>query len=64
MDSCRKITQLVSEGLDRELSLGERLRIRFHLALCRGCNNFERQMKAIRGFSRALLDRIASDKDA
>lgn len=59
MDPCSKITRLVSEGLDRELSLGERLRVRMHLQLCRGCRQFEKQMASLRSMSRAFLDRIA-----
>ncbi|GAB4176681.1 MAG: hypothetical protein OHK0026_15890 [Rhodocyclaceae bacterium] len=57
MDNCRQISRLVSEGLDRELSWGERLRIRLHLMMCRGCTNFARQAEILRRMSRAFAER-------
>ncbi len=63
MERCRRITQLVSDGLDRRLTFGERLRVRFHLAICSACANFEKQMQYIRGYSRAFLERMSSDRD-
>lgn len=48
MLTCREVTQLLSEAQDRELSLGERLRLRLHLAMCRGCANFRQQMAFLR----------------
>lgn len=57
MDSCKEITRLVSEGLDRDLSLWERVRIRFHLMMCAGCTNFARQIRMIRGMTRALVEK-------
>jgi len=46
--SCKEVSHLVSQGLDRELGLGERLRLRAHLAICNGCRNFKRQMEFLR----------------
>ena len=48
MLSCKEVTHLVSEGLDRKLGLGERLRVRLHLAICDGCANFKKQMDFLR----------------
>ena len=36
MLSCKEATRLVSQGLDRELALGERIALRVHLAICAG----------------------------
>lgn len=46
--TCRDVSRLVSQGLDRRLGLGERVRLRVHLAICEGCTNFKRQMDFLR----------------
>jgi len=46
--SCREATRLASQGLDRPLSFGERVRLRVHLAVCAGCTNFSRQAELLR----------------
>ena len=56
MLSCKEVTQLVSQGLDRRLGGGERLRLRLHFLICRSCTNFARQMQ----FLRAALERLES----
>lgn len=48
MRSCREVTQLVSEGLDRELSLGERVAVRAHFLICAGCREFDGQLAFLR----------------
>lgn len=35
--SCRRATELMSQGLDRRLSFGEKLRLHLHMAICVGC---------------------------
>lgn len=49
MLSCKQAAELLSAALDRELRFGERLALGLHLALCRGCRNYRRQL----GFLRA-----------
>ena len=48
MLSCKQVTQIVSQGLDRELGFSERVRLRVHLAICDGCTNFSKQMQLLR----------------
>ncbi len=48
MRSCRDISVLVSQGLDKKLSLSERLTIRLHVALCSHCRNFQKQSQFLR----------------
>jgi predicted anti-sigma-YlaC factor YlaD len=48
MLSCKEVTRLVSQGLDRRLGWLERVRLRIHLAICDGCTNFSRQMAFLR----------------
>lgn len=46
--TCREVHRLVSEGLDRELTLTERARMQMHLLICRACQNFSGQMDLLR----------------
>lgn len=57
MLKCKEVTHLLSEGLDRELSMSERVRLEMHLMMCRGCTNFKAQML----FLREACKRYAGD---
>ncbi|MEJ2529617.1 MAG: zf-HC2 domain-containing protein [Gammaproteobacteria bacterium] len=46
--NCKQATQQVSQKQDRTLSIKEQLTLRFHLAMCSGCRNYNRQIKLIR----------------
>ena len=52
--TCREVHRLTSEGLDRELSMGEKVRVRMHLLVCNACRNFNVQMQLIRRAMRRL----------
>jgi hypothetical protein len=52
--TCKEVHRLVSEGLDRDLSLVERLRMRLHLLVCDACTNFNGQMALLRQAMRKL----------
>jgi len=56
MLSCREATRLVSQGLDRELDLGERVSLRVHLAICLGCRRAGRQMEFLRRAMRQIAE--------
>ena len=55
--TCKEATHLVSQGLDRDLGLMERVRLRLHLLICDGCSNFSRQVRFLRDAVRRLADR-------
>jgi hypothetical protein len=46
--SCREASRLQSEALDRPLSLRQRIGLRIHVALCRWCRRYGRQIKFLR----------------
>jgi predicted anti-sigma-YlaC factor YlaD len=48
MMSCKQMTCLMSQQLDRNLSVSERMALRFHLMMCSGCRNFEMNMMFLR----------------
>ena len=57
MLSCKEVTHLLSQAQDRELGFGERLSLRLHLAMCRGCSNFKQQMGFLRAACRRYVGR-------
>lgn len=52
--TCKEVHRLTSEGMDRELSLVERTRMRMHLLVCTACRNFTGQMAFLRRAMRNL----------
>jgi len=48
MLSCKESTHLMSAEQDRPLDLGERLALKMHLLMCKGCANYQQQMDFIR----------------
>ena len=54
MLSCKDVTRLVSESMDRSLPLGKRIGVRLHLLICKFCARYERQLLVIRETARRL----------
>ena len=52
MLSCKDVTQLISESMDRSLPLGKRIGVRIHLLMCLFCARYERQLLLIRETTR------------
>lgn len=48
MKNCKETSLLVTQSLDRRLNWRERLGMRIHLAVCKNCSLFARQMHLIR----------------
>jgi hypothetical protein len=48
MPTCRDITRRVLEGEERRLGRAERLVIRAHWLICKGCSNFGGQVELMR----------------
>jgi len=46
--SCRDATRLISQGMDRRLSVAEKLVLRLHVAICDACSRFTRQVNFVR----------------
>ena len=46
--TCREVHRLVSESMDRELSMIERGRVGVHLLVCVACTRFNQQMDLLR----------------
>lgn len=48
MPSCRDISALVSEGMDRRLPLMKRISIRLHVSMCSLCRRYVKQLHLLR----------------
>ncbi len=42
--SCKEVSELVSQSLERKLRLRERIAVRLHLMMCRMCTNYRKQI--------------------
>jgi hypothetical protein len=48
MPSCKDVSRLVSESMDRELPFRQRFSMRLHLLMCSHCSRFRRQLAFLR----------------
>ena len=46
--NCQDVTRLVSDSMDRSLPLIQRLKMRFHIGMCKYCGRFAKQMRFLR----------------
>ena len=53
----RDAARLASQAMDQRLTLGERVALRVHLAICDGCTNFQKQVEFLRTAIRELGSR-------
>lgn len=63
MLNCHQVTHLCSEEMERDLTLGEQMRVGMHTMMCRGCTNYRRQMKILRLAARRYADGAAVADD-
>lgn len=57
MLNCRQATRLMSESQERALTTGEKLALKLHTMMCKGCSNFEQQLPVIRRIARNYAER-------
>lgn len=46
--SCKEASRLISERMDRRLSLSERIGLRLHVGICDACTRFTSQVQFLR----------------
>jgi hypothetical protein len=56
--SCREASRLISQGMERRLSIRERIALRLHTGICDACTRFSRQTEFLR---RALKTYAGAD---
>ncbi|RQR32685.1 MULTISPECIES: zf-HC2 domain-containing protein [unclassified Burkholderia] len=59
---CRDVTRLLSDALDRSLTLHERMQVRVHLPTCSGCRAYRGQIALLRAAAHAAAGRGAGDE--
>lgn len=57
--TCKEATQLASQRLDRKLGFLDRVALRLHLAICKGCTIAAGQME----FLRRAIARLGEEPD-
>jgi hypothetical protein len=58
--TCKETSLLVSQSLDRKLSWGERVAVRFHLFACEACKRFKAQITFLRAAVQHGAEKIES----
>jgi hypothetical protein len=56
MLNCEQVTVLCSEELDRRLPVTERVALRLHMLMCKGCSNYRAQLGVIRAAMRRYAE--------
>jgi len=54
MPSCKDVSRLVSESMDRDLPFRQRFSMRLHLLMCSLCSRFRRQILFLRDAARSF----------
>jgi hypothetical protein len=52
--SCKEASRLISQGMDRPLSVSERIRLRLHVGICDACTRFTSQVAFLRRAMKAF----------
>ena len=62
--TCPEIVRILSLGMDKELSLMMRIKLRIHYRMCSLCERYMKQLKYIRQVSREFPEKIGDVSDA
>lgn len=58
---CKQASQVISQSLDRRLTLRERVALKCHLFICNACKHFNQQLMALRSAFKKLNVTIEND---
>lgn len=61
MLSCKDASQIISQSLDRQLTMRERFALKLHLLICKYCKQFSQQVQAIRVALKLATSAIEND---
>ena len=60
--NCREVSRIVSSGELEQLGFVKKLRIRFHLLICRECRRYAEQIRVIGAVARVRVLSMAGDE--
>jgi hypothetical protein len=61
--TCPEVVRILSFGMDKELSLMMRLKLRIHYLMCSFCERYMKQLNYIRRVSREFPEKIGEASD-
>ena len=61
--TCPEVVRILSLGMDKELSLMMRMKLRIHYLMCSFCERYMKQLKYIRQVSRGFPEKIGEVSD-
>ena len=61
MINCKQASQLISQSLDRKLSLRERFSLRLHTFICDACRRFGQQLLSLRFALKRMGEQVEND---
>src|SRR6266700_4618169 len=62
--TCPEVVRILSLGMDKQLSLTMRMKLRVHYLMCSFCERYMKQLKYIRQVSREFPEKIGEVSDA
>ena len=62
--TCPEVVRILSLGMDKQLSLMMRIKLRIHYLMCSFCQRYMKQLKYIRQVSREFPNKIGEVSDA
>jgi hypothetical protein len=62
--NCPEITRILSLGMDKDLPLLTRIKLRIHYLMCAFCERYMQQLKYIRQVAREFPEKIGEISDA
>ena len=59
LPACQSTVEMISQSMERSLSLGERFKVKVHLWICAWCQWYLEHLQLIRETARAKADEVA-----
>ena len=57
---CDEVVRILSQGMDRQLPIGTRIKLWVHHAMCCYCHRYERQLRDLRRYAKAFPERVGT----
>ncbi len=61
MMSCKKVSRMLSESMERKLSVWERFGLWFHVSMCKLCKGFSKDLQQLREAARRHAEDVEND---